>query len=127
MNRLQREKLYRIYDSIPSANCKGLCQDYCGIIPLLPAERENMFAATGRVPECKSNGSCSLLTEDGKCREYRHRPVICRLWGVTEDPKMKCPHGCIPDGGFISNEEAASKLDAVEQITMQAQKPIWMK
>lgn len=38
---------------------------------------------------------CPLLTSDGKCSIYEHRPAICRIWGVVKD--MQCEHGCVPD------------------------------
>lgn len=30
---------------------------------------------------------CVMLDKDGKCKIYDHRPIICRLWNSTSDPK----------------------------------------
>ena len=44
----------------------------------------------------KKDGTCCLLNkENGECKVYNIRPMICRLWGLVE--MMKCPHGCVPD------------------------------
>lgn len=38
--------------------------------------------------------TCPALV-DGQCSVYDDRPLICRLWGVTEG--LPCPYGCEPD------------------------------
>jgi hypothetical protein len=30
---------------------------------------------------------------------------MCRLWGIEEG--MRCPYGCVPEGGWLSEAEAA--------------------
>jgi len=31
--------------------------------------------------------ACVMLDKDGSCKIYDHRPVICRLWNSTSEPK----------------------------------------
>ncbi|MDX6649701.1 MAG: uncharacterized protein QOJ97_1652 [Solirubrobacteraceae bacterium] len=45
---------------------------------------------------------CPAL-DKGLCSVYGVRPMICRLWGIGE--QMKCPHGCKPEGGWITAAE----------------------
>ena len=44
-------------------------------------------------PELTGVLACPLLRH-GRCTVYAQRPLVCRLWGVTES--MECPHGCRP-------------------------------
>lgn len=47
---------------------------------------------------------CPLLDRiSHRCNGYQVRPMICRLWGLTE--RMKCPHGCQPSRVLDDREE----------------------
>jgi Fe-S-cluster containining protein len=111
-------KLDEAYAQLPRIECQGLCSDACGPIPAGGAEQRRMEKVTGRelgverhvqMIDGKLMGchECSML-EDGRCVAYDVRPMICRLWGVTED--MKCPYGCVPEGGHLSVEEGLAFL-----------------
>lgn len=101
-----------VYAQLPTIDCKGLCQASCGSIGMSRPEQARIHArhritlplltafATPRNPL----GRCPALTDDGLCGIYADRPFICRLWGLTE--QMRCPHGCVPDGGFLPRAEA---------------------
>lgn len=39
--------------------------------------------------------ACVMLDKTGNCQIYEHRPLICRLWNSTEDPKL-----CDSKAGF---------------------------
>lgn len=125
--------LRRVWDAIPSTNCKGLCAESCGPVNGSPVERRLLadrgikidvdptatlvaFLATGHVDTCPA-------LVDGRCSVYDVRPTVCRLWGAT-DP-MPCPFGCEPDGGRLSAAQG-SRLMAeamrVGQVTNRAQR-----
>lgn len=50
---------------------------------------------------------CSMM-DNGRCAVYDIRPMICRLWGLSED--MPCPYGCVPEGGLLPVEEGYAFL-----------------
>jgi hypothetical protein len=50
---------------------------------------------------------CEAL-KDGKCTRYKLRPLICHLWGAVEG--MKCPYGCVPEGGWLTDTEAQEMI-----------------
>lgn len=93
--RILATRLYEIYNALPQLECKGLCQDSCGPIQMLPAEAQNITDTGLSYPSCdKSSLTCSAL-ENGRCSIYQQRPLICRLWGIAEE--MPCPFGCQPE------------------------------
>lgn len=116
-------KLQELYDRIPEIpDCKGLCSDSCG--PIRPTtsirEVDRMERAAGHPlrPDmgpaklmgrgiCESQ-MCSFLTDEGRCSVYDLRPMICRLWGASED--LKCPYGCVPEGGWLTADEGMALL-----------------
>jgi len=112
--------LQDVYDAIPELECKGQCQESCGIIPFFPAEAKSM--AEKGIPQPRSNSNsvtCSALQE-GRCSIYPDRPFICRLWGNV--PKMACPWGCKPLRYLTAIEErrliiALHKLSKGEEET----------
>lgn len=55
-------------------------------------------------------GRCHLL-KDGRCSIYADRPLLCRLFGAV--PKMACPFGCKPDGGFMKRRDEDKVLELV--------------
>lgn len=106
-----------IYERLPRMDCKGLCTDWCaGPIPASRPERARVRAC-GK-PLSLIEGPCSNLTADNKCAVYSVRPMICRLWGVAEN--MPCPHGCVPEGGYLSRTEAAAILDEIVNVAGEA-------
>ena len=54
----------------------------------------------------------------GNCGIYDRRPFICRLFGMSEDPGLQCPHGCRPDHP-LSQEETNELFDAYRAIRVQ--------
>lgn len=127
-------RLQALYDRIPPIPaCQGLCSDSCG--PIRPSvsvrEVERMERAAGQPLEpgmdaavaaarglCRSN-DCSMLTEDRRCGVYDLRPMVCRLWGSVEN--LKCPYGCVPEGGWLPADEGLALL--VESIEIGGAAP----
>lgn len=59
--------------------------------------------------------ACPLLTIDGRCSVYKHRPLICRLFGVVK--KLQCPFGCEPSR-WLSDEEAFKMLEQIRTLEL---------
>ena len=98
MQSTKLKKLKRLYKKIPNMKCKN-CGKCCGIVPFIKLEWarvENKKKAT--------NLNCPYLSKNG-CEIYELRPFMCRLFGTSIDPRLKCPNGCAPDK-ILSAEEA---------------------
>ena len=135
-----REAVAALYREIPQVRCKGLCHETCGSIPVVDAEMPVFKKAlkgplqhTMPIPrhgERDSNGNiipdgvlicgdkditCPALTEDMRCGVYADRPLICRLYGVVNSPKMICPHGCTPER-WVKNDEVGGWYSRLREI-----------
>jgi len=117
MNRKKRQKIERkledFYKSLPTINCKGLCQNSCGPIAMTEFEHSRLIEAAGSKLTLTKTGDCSML-KDGRCSVYKVRPLICRLWGLTKE--MQCPFGCLPTR-WVSRDEGFTMLDKAHEIT----------
>lgn len=111
-------RLRDAYAQVPGVKCKGLCHDTCNTIPVAPRELRVLRHATGRDLTTERMGVSNLLTErggsvdrcpllglDNRCTAHEVRPLVCRLYGVADHPRMRCPWGCEPEAP-ISNEAA---------------------
>lgn len=114
MSRLSRilaaGTLDELYALVPSpVNCTGECADSCGPIGYSEQEGERLQAAGHRPPnthEPRTQFMCSALTEAGKCSVYEARPMICRLWGVSD--ALPCNHeGCFTPNPLSRTESVA--------------------
>lgn len=106
-----------VYAQLPDVGCKGLCQDCCGSVAMSPTEQERIRERHGHTLPLAAvfpPPGCTALTAAGACSVYTDRPFICRLWGATE--LLRCPHGCIPTGGFLP-EDHAQRLTTLIQTT----------
>jgi Fe-S-cluster containining protein len=131
------EKLQAIYAELPKIDCKRKCQGACG--PLLIPRVENVqiekagaifdlssikdvelsekwawmdrtkLVATRPIP---GSLDCSMLYPSGKCRVYAIRPLVCRVWGMIDEPEMRCPFGCVPDR-WLTGKEVRSLFERV--------------
>lgn len=118
MTQLPLAKLEAVYAKLPKLDCKGLCQECCGPIGASPVEWRRMTRrgsrptpppiqdADGRLTTTET--TCRYLTFAGQCAVYNVRPMICRLWGLTE--AMRCPYGCVPEGGFLDDVDGLALL-----------------
>ncbi|MEV4748984.1 YkgJ family cysteine cluster protein [Streptosporangium sp. NPDC049248] len=118
--------LEELYAKVPDAGCKGLCQEHCTTIAGGRREAQRMAEAGFHLPtsvavllrEARSSAAaaepCAALGDDGRCRVYEVRPLICRLWGSTEG--MPCEHGCVPEGGRLTDVEAALLIKRSKRI-----------
>lgn len=101
-------ELEQLYAQIPRLDCKGLCPSSCGPIECSERERELIERQAGKPLDVTAALSCSMLTDDGRCSVYAQRPMLCRLWGAVE--RMKCPWGCKPDPGYLTDEQGGRLL-----------------
>ena len=110
------EELDRIYATLPSIECKRLCQRSCG--PLLMAQAEHDRIKDHLGPAFKrvqpQDLACPMLDPMGNCSIYRVRPAICRLYGLTE--MLRCEHGCEPER-WLSEDEARLLLRRISRLT----------
>lgn len=118
------EKLAKIYERVPSFECKGLCQESCGPIGMSQAEAQVIRERVGARVKIEGDGpqvflmrfpklTCPLLNPDGKCSVYANRPAICRIWGAVRE--MACPHGCRPKK-WMTKVESYDVLSATENL-----------
>jgi uncharacterized protein len=102
---------------IPAFKCKPGCHECCGPVPFTSWE-------WSRVREKKELKSldCQFCNNNG-CEIYDERPIMCRLFGATEEKKLACPHGCGPDKKLTLEETceimdmyiAVMKLDDIKK------------
>jgi putative zinc- or iron-chelating protein len=106
--RVIAERLDALYAQIPGVECKGLCAHSCRLpIRLAPGERDRISREGGvELPlahEAHEAIPCPAL-QDGRCTVHKVRPMMCRRYGVDES--IPCPHGCVPEGGWLSQWKA---------------------
>jgi hypothetical protein len=114
--------LQELYDRIPDIpGCTGECWRSCGPIDMSVRERQRLRTAGYKItPGMRAlqkgpgNFWCEALTANGRCGAYSVRPILCRLWGAVEG--MRCPFGCQPVGGWLSDEEATGLILAAYEI-----------
>jgi hypothetical protein len=105
----EKRKLKKIYRRIAEAGnvpCIEGCSDCCGPVYFTRLELK-------RAPRLEENidglrhlqsmnlgidwhfncAKCVYVTAEGKCSIYPVRPFVCRIFGATEEPALKCPHG----------------------------------
>lgn len=113
--------LQELYDQIPAIpDCTGQCWVSCGPIDMTARERQRIRAAGYKITppdEARMLAEtfwCEALTEDHRCAVYNIRPLMCRAWGAVEG--MKCPYGCVPEGGWMRDEDFWQLLDEARQV-----------
>ena len=99
---MKKEDLDKIYPKIPAMICKHGCTDCCGPVPWSKSE----WDAIGD-KRVATDINCPYSIS-GCCDVYSQRPLICRLFGVVDDPLLACPHGLGPLLGKMSRSEASA-------------------
>ena len=104
-------ELAELYARIPAIpDCDGRCWTSCGPVDMSWRERQRIRGAGVRITPWEDAVAsadtfwCEALTEGKRCAVYEMRPLVCRLWGAAEG--LKCPFGCIPEGGWLADAEA---------------------
>ena len=94
------DRLERIYRQVPGRKCRDGCSDCCGAIHWGPTENQNILANLAlegkHALQVKVYSKEQLMTMDcpylmnGRCSIYAYRPLVCRLYGVTVHPLLRC-------------------------------------
>ena len=84
---MHESSIAAIRAKIPEVPCKEGCCDCC--MPFLWAE---WVAVEANEKDLAKSLACPHLV-DKRCSIYDRRPIICRLFGASEDPAFQCPHG----------------------------------
>jgi hypothetical protein len=107
----QDAELAALYARIPAIpDCDGRCWTSCGPIDMSWRERSRIRSAGVRITPYEDARAwsdtfyCEALTEGKRCAVYDMRPLVCRLWGAVDG--LRCPFGCVPEGGWLSDEDA---------------------
>lgn len=111
---------------LPDVPCKGLCTASCGPIAMSGVEASSLQEQGIALPGVTNHpihGSltCSHLTDAGRCSIYANRPLACRLFGAVA--AMPCPHGCMPAGGYLSEERAREIITELSGFSRDAGLP----
>lgn len=104
--------MQELFDELPTIDCYGRCWDSCGPLQIAGFERDRIKRESDiSIPHGSfiNDGPslCPALTKSRHCAVYEIRPLICRLWGMTED--MPCTYGCKPSR-VLSTQEAHALL-----------------
>lgn len=100
MAKNRRRQLRELYARVPQIACKGECWDSCGPIEMTPLEERILNERSVVIPpraealevlRATGDFTCPALV-DRRCSVYDVRPMICRVWGVSES--LRCPYGC---------------------------------
>ncbi|MBL1176890.1 YkgJ family cysteine cluster protein [Pantanalinema sp. GBBB05] len=123
-------RLQEIYQSLPKINCQQKCQACCTIITLSPIEIEHLKQNGKGLPVARYSKEfdyqmCSHLRQNGDCAIQPVKPLICRLWGLTET--MVCPHGCEPERRLTREEmlDLMLEVDALRSGSGYCNKDGW--
>lgn len=103
-----------VYAGLPRMRCKQgpQCVASCHSIAMTTVERERIAQRTGlNIADGWYRNGCPALNPFGSCRIYLDRPMVCRLWGMV--PSMPCPHGCVPEGGMMTEAEGRAAMGAL--------------
>ena len=103
------ETLQQLYTELPTIECQQKCQWYCRNIAMSGTEFDLIRERLGFTPRSDpvNPDPCPML-KNGLCSVYDLRPLICRLWSLTET--MQCPWGCRPQPRYLTEEEAFAFL-----------------
>lgn len=107
-------QLDALYATLPRVACQRQCQESCGIIIMTRVEWRRIQRQRPLKPKFLPDGTCPLL-KAGACSVYRVRPLICRLWSLSQDPRLRCPWGCEPER-WMTDEEVRAAVEAAEAI-----------
>lgn len=134
MNAEQTAALEALYAELPSLDCQGKCGNSCGPIDMTEGERERIVELGVNIPRYTSEAgarwaanmkvdTCRALIpnpfkpygDEGRCKVYAVRPMICRLWGMVDVDNMRCHNGCRPSR-WLTMEESYQFLKRAAEI-----------
>lgn len=113
------QALEALYARLPRIVCQRQCQEACG--PVLMSRLEWIRVLRSPAGRRTLRGADALtcpMLRHGGCAVYAVRPLICRLYGLVEDPRMRCPFGCLPER-WVTMDEAQALLEEAQTISAQ--------
>lgn len=103
--RINLEDISKFCQSCTKANEDGLCKaDCCGFVPIskkvieenkhkIQVKIENRLEGETEDYLLTNDLFCAFLNrETKKCMIYEQRPKICKIYGVSKDERLRCPH-----------------------------------
>ena len=123
-NSARLAEIDRLLASVPGFQCKPGCADCCGPVCISRLELNRIVQRTGikpkelltsfRLKQSQKTGclKCPLLDAQNKCSVYDIRPAICRIFGSSDHPRLRCPHGLKPENP-LTPEATNSLVDRV--------------
>ena len=111
------QALETLYAALPRITCQRQCQEACGPVLMSRVEWLRVLRHPRGRKTMQADLTCPML-RDGGCAVYQIRPLICRLYGLMEDPRMRCPFGCVPER-WVSDDEARAWLEEAQGISAQ--------
>ncbi len=120
------DELDQLYAKLPKINCQGLCSEVCGPISLSRMERKRLEKRVGYplVPVWDQKTKSCVILRGSRCLAYHIRPMICRLWGLINDPRMRCRFGCVPER-WLTGNDFRYFMDRVCEISGQSRKDFY--
>lgn len=81
--------------------CLKGCGKCCGPVPIpkdvyernrhkVRALTDDILETNGEVFVTQEDGFCIFLSEEKECLIYDERPEVCRLYGISNDPRLMC-------------------------------------
>ena len=111
MSEITLQELKELYAKIPEFECIPGCTECCGPIPVSDVECAEIGCKnTHLLPLKYGKFDCAYSTEKG-CAIYEKRPLMCRLFGTTQD--LACPKGRQPKK-MLSETEALEIMSGLE-------------
>ncbi len=109
MNR--KQLLYKLRKMIPECSCNMPgCHACCGPVPWSKEERNELPERFQNMTKKGNSLNCVFECENG-CAVYEYRPIVCRLFGISDEPRLRCPHGFIADKTLtVKQTEEITKL-----------------
>ena len=126
------KKLQEIYEKIPDIKCRDNCGECCGLISMSRYEEKrirkyleeynlsirfsndppNITYVNAYINAMMGVNKCHFLDDHKKCLIYPVRPIVCRLFGVSEH--MKCPYVKMEE--YITEKESSQLIRYIKRL-----------
>ena len=92
------DKIKALYKEIPAFECLKGCTLCCG------SPAFSLFEWSQIKDRRTASGHACPYSVEGKCEIYAQRPFICRWFGITDEPMLRCPFGRRPKNPLTGAE-----------------------
>jgi len=94
---ITEDRLLEIYSELPTMpSCKKNCDSCCQYSPRaakIEIARLKRILPTKNIPYYEYKTMPCPYYKNGECSIYEVRPLVCRLYGVTDSPNLTCVKG----------------------------------